>query len=119
MIRPSPSWGGDDREAVRGGRVAAKHWAICLIHSSPPCSPAASCPSPLRGGRNWEHLPYAAAQAPGSSARGSSSAISSQSRSGGGLEAAATTADISAAEATPTRTLEASGRDRAKPSAAC
>ena len=36
-------------------------------------------------------------------------AISSQSRSGGGLEAAATTADSSAAELQPTRTAEPSG----------
>ena len=50
---------------------------------------------------------------------GSSMAISSQSRSGGGLEAAATTADISAAETTPTSTALASGRDKAKPRAAC
>src|SRR5262249_29536658 len=51
---PSPSWGGDDRKAVRGGGVWAKRQALSLILTSPPCSPLASRPSPLREGKRSE-----------------------------------------------------------------
>src|SRR6185312_9135011 len=79
---------------------------------SPACGPAFPGPSGVSED-------YAAAQRRGSRATGSSMAISSQSRSGGGLEAAAITAASSAAVEAPTITASASGRDSAKPSAAC